>query len=149
MPEKQKPTTIVFNDEHRKMISDINEKTGGSTLAGAVKYALFFTRGKLKPPYQRETKPRAVKTPEDRAKEMEAVAEVKKKALEDKKLAIAKKLGAKIIEDGSGGKTAQWYTYWTKGKDLQTMPLMGLTEDLVHNQFQGNIKTIKKFHKLK
>jgi len=145
---------VFFTVDNRiqELVEEIKAKHGYSTYTQVWIQAMIEFHGRTFKDYvlAQSNKPkREPKTPEDRVKEMEDIAEAKRKALENKKREIATKLGGKIIDRGDGTFSVKWYTYWTKGKDLQEMPLMNLTDDLVHNQFQGNIKKIKEFHKLK
>lgn len=143
-----KRTTIILNEQQNEMIDRINKNIAGTSLSGAIKYALFYTDSKLNPPYLNKT-PKQQRTPEEQAEYAIKIEEAKKNAKKNVKLKIAEKLGAKLIDNGNENISVQWYTYHSTGKDMQEMPLMSLTEDLISNQFQGNLEKIKAYHKLK
>jgi len=145
---------VFFTVDNRiqELVEEIKTKKGYRTYTQVWTQAMIEFHGRTFKDYvlaQANKPKREPKTPEDRVKEMEETAEAKRKSAENQKLAIAEKLGAKIIDHGDGDKTVQWFVYHSSGKDLQEMPLMMLTDDLVHNQFMGNIKKIKEFHQLK
>lgn len=87
-------------------------------------------------------------TPMDRVKRKEDEKEAKKQLIIDKKLDIVKRLGGRVVDYGRNNRTAQWYTYHSRGKDMQEMSLELLTEDLVDNQFHGERAEIEKYQKV-
>ena len=140
---------IVFTVESRiqEMVEKIKEKNGYSTFTQVWQQAMIEFHAREFKDYV-QSKAKREPTAEERVERETEVRDAKKKARENEKLEIVKKLGGRVIGTGDN-KIVKWFTYWTKGKDEQEMPLTSLTAELVQNQFNGNMKTIKKFHKLK
>jgi len=87
-------------------------------------------------------------TAEDLIAHQSALDNARNKKKEEEKMTIALKLGGTVVEGEDGSKSVRWFNYYSTGKDMQELPLMSLTEDLLRNQFQGNLAKIKKFHNL-
>lgn len=143
---------FTVEDRIQEMVLKIKEKNGYATLTQVWTQAMIEMHAREFKDYvvaKSVPSARNRMTPEEKVAHQDEIKKLKEKSLKDKKLAILKKLGGKLITGADGNETAQWYTYWSAGKDLQEMSLMSLTEDLVANQFQGNIQKIKEFHQLK
>lgn len=135
---------IRADDRVQEMVEQIKEKNGYTSYTQVWLQAMveFYNRNfkdYLAP------KPRTKQTPEERAQYLQEMEKAKIDIARNKKLDILERLGGTLIANDM----VQWYTYYATGKDIQQLPLMSLTEDLINNQFQGNIEKIKKFHKLK
>jgi len=137
---------VVFNaeDKIQVMVDEIRNEYGYATNTQVwVQAMIDFHASKFKD-YLRAKSPKQKQTPEEKAQFMQDVAQARVNIARNKKIALMERLGGTLLDDDM----VQWYTYWASGKDLQQLPLMSLSEDLVNNQFQGDKAKIKKYHKL-
>jgi len=143
---------LSLEDSHFEMIQSIEDRLHLGSSTAVIKYALYQTRELVEGPAYARAKEKNYKpelTPMDIEQRKIERSEARKQLLKEKKLGILEELNGTIIDNNENEPIVQWYNYWSKGKDLQQMPLMMLTDDLITNQFSGDKEDIKKYHKLK
>ncbi len=140
-----KKRTISFTDRMDEMIEEIKSAKGYISTSAVIHAAIIELHSKAFPAYA--NRPLAKDEPvADKIKRKQAEKDAKAELIRQEYLRIAEALGGRVVNE-NGNEYCIYYTYFSKRRYEQKVPLHMLSTDLIPIQYQPSREAVEKLQK--